>query len=53
MRAWVDSGLQPTAADIQEVCEDSLGIDEICRIDPNFVLPDPDVRMRPRNWDWE
>lgn len=53
LRAWVDSGLQPTAEDIQEACEDSLGIDEICRIDPGFVLPNPDIRMRPRNWDWE
>ena len=52
LRAWVDSGLQPTAGDIQEACEDSLGIDEICRIDPAFALPNPDIRMRPRNWEW-
>ena len=46
LRNWVAGGPQPTAADIQETCE-SLGMGP-CRIDPDFVLPDPDVRFRRR-----
>lgn len=51
LRDWVDTGQQPTAFDIQETCEAIPGLNEICRIDPDFPLPDPDIRMRPRNWE--
>jgi len=51
LRDWVDTGEQPTALDIQQTCEAIPGLNEICRIDPNFRLPDPDVRMRPRSRD--
>ena len=48
LRDWVDTGQQPAAVDIQATCEAIPGLDEICRIDPSYRLPDPNIRMRPR-----
>ena len=48
LRDWVDTGEQPTALDIQETCKAIPALGEVCRIAPNFKLPDPDKRMRPR-----
>jgi hypothetical protein len=45
LRQWVSGYQQPTAAAIQALCV-SLG--GPCRIDPNFVIPDMDARVRPR-----
>lgn len=49
LRAWVAGGPQPTSAGIQAVC---LGVAPVfggpCRIDPTFVTPDMDGRIRPR-----
>jgi hypothetical protein len=49
LEAWVAGGPQPTAASIQTACENVP--DEHpgpCRIDPSFVIPDMDGRVRPR-----
>jgi len=49
LRAWVAGAPKPTAASIQATCQAVAPIvGGPCRIDPTFVLPDPDVRMRPR-----
>ena len=45
LRQWVNGYQQPTATSIQALCV-SLG--GPCRIDPNFVIPDMDARVRPR-----
>jgi len=51
LRAWVGGFPQPTAADLQASC---LGLEAVglaegpCRIDPTFVVPDLDGRVRPR-----
>ncbi len=48
--AWVDSGLQPSAADIQAACQDLIPLfGGLCRIDPDFEIPDMDGRIRPRD----
>ncbi len=49
LRGWVAGGPQPTAAGIQGLCAalaPSFG--GPCRIDPTFVIPDLDGRIRPR-----
>ena len=48
LRDWIATGEQPTARDIQQTCKAIPGFGEACRIDPDFRLPDPDKRMRPR-----
>ena len=46
---WLDDGQQPTAQDLQTNCQafEAL-IGGPCRIDPGFVIPDMDGRVRPR-----
>jgi hypothetical protein len=49
LRAWVGGGPQPTPAGIQALClvlAPQAG--GPCRIDPAFVIPDMDGRIRPR-----
>lgn len=49
LRGWVAGGPQPTAATIQGTCSalaPSFG--GPCRINPAFVIPDMDGRIRPR-----
>ena len=49
LRNWIDGGPQPTAQDLQDTClvfEPLVG--GPCRIDPDFVIPDMDGRVRPR-----
>jgi len=51
LRGWVAGGPQPSAADVQGLCQllDLLGYaDGPCRIDPAFVIPDMDGRIAPR-----
>lgn len=48
LRDWIDTGQQPTPRDIQATCEAIPGLGEVCRIAPDYKLPDPDKRMRPR-----
>lgn len=48
LRDWIETGEQPHARDLQETCRAIPGLGEACRIDPDFQLPDPDKRMRPR-----
>ena len=49
LRAWVSGAPQPTPGSIQATCQVVAPIvGGACRIDPAFVLPDPDGRMRPR-----
>jgi len=49
LRGWVAGGPQPTAAGIQGLCGlISGGAPGQCRIDPAFVIPDMDGRIRPR-----
>jgi len=49
LRAWVAGAPQPTAADIQGLCGlISGGTPGECRIDPAYVIPDMDGRVRPR-----
>jgi hypothetical protein len=48
LRDWIETGQQPTARDIQETCKAIPGLGEVCRIAPDFRLPDADKRMRPR-----
>ncbi len=48
LRDWVDTGQQPTPLDIQETCKALPLVGGVCRIDPNFVIPDMDGRVRPR-----
>ena len=51
LRAWVAGAPQPTAQTIQATCEGlvagGLATGE-CRIDPSFVVPDLNDRVRPR-----
>ena len=51
LRGWIAGLPQPTAASIQATCEalvaGSLAAGP-CRIDPTFVIPDLDDRVRPR-----
>ena len=51
LREWVEGAPQPSASDLQATCE-SLAKDGAasgpCRIDPGFVVPDFDDRIRPR-----
>jgi pimeloyl-ACP methyl ester carboxylesterase len=50
LRAWIVSGQQPSASHIQGTCLaiESLEFPGPCRIDPTFVVPDMDGRIRPR-----
>jgi hypothetical protein len=51
LRGWVAGAPQPTASDIQFTCgflEATMQFDGPCRIDPGFVVPAPDERLRPR-----
>ena len=49
LRAWVAGGPQPTAAGIQALCLAlAPTVGGPCRIDPAFVIPDMDGRIRPR-----
>lgn len=49
LRAWLAGAPQPTAATIQGLCTViSGGAPNACRIDPGFVVPDMDGRVRPR-----
>lgn len=51
LRLWIAGGLpKPSPAMIQEVCRSLLpiGVSGPCRIDPAYVVPDMDGRVRPR-----
>ncbi len=51
LRGWVAGQPQPSAAALQQVCQGIVlgGLAEgPCRIDPGFVVPDLDQRLRPR-----
>ena len=49
LRGWVAGGPQPTAAGIQGLCAAlAPTVGGPCRIDPTFVIPDMDGRIRPR-----
>lgn len=50
LRGWVAGDPQPSAAAIQFLCQAIEGQDfpGPCRIDPDFVVPDMDGRVRPR-----
>ena len=51
LRSWLAGGTQPTPASMQATCNflmTSGGVPGPCRIDPTFVIPDPDGRFRPR-----
>lgn len=49
LRAWVGGGPQPTAGSIQRAClAMPAKFSGPCRIDPGFVIPGMDVRIRPR-----
>ena len=49
LRAWLDYGLQATPASIQATCTAVMPLfGGPCRIDPAFVIPDMDGRVRPR-----
>jgi hypothetical protein len=49
LRAWVAGAPQPTVASIQMMCLALTSqFDGPCRIDPTFVVPDMDTRIRPR-----
>ena len=49
LRGWVAGGPQPTAASIQGVCTAvAPSVGGPCRINPSFVIPDLDTRLRPR-----
>ena len=49
LRAWVGGGPQPTAGSIQRACMAMpVKFSGPCRIDPGFVIPDMDGRIRPR-----
>ena len=47
LRAWLAGAPQPTAASIQRLCT-AIGGAAQCRIDPGYVVPDMDGRVRPR-----
>jgi hypothetical protein len=49
LRAWIGGSPQPTAATVQVTCQ--LLAPQVggpCRVDPAFVVPDMDGRIRPR-----
>ena len=50
LRGWVAGGAQPTATSIQIACVvlAGFGVPGPCRINPGFVIPDMDNRIRPR-----
>jgi pimeloyl-ACP methyl ester carboxylesterase len=49
LRAWIDGGPQPTAADVQDKCDEWASIlGGPCRFDPDFRVPAFDTRVRPR-----
>lgn len=49
LRAWVSGAPQPTADSIQRTCMAMPAtFSGPCRIDPGFVIPDMDGRIRPR-----
>jgi hypothetical protein len=49
LRGWLAGGPQPTAAGIQGLCTVlAASFGGPCRIDPGFVVPDMDSRIRPR-----
>ena len=49
LRGWVAGGPQPTATSIQGLCSViSGGAPGQCRINPAYVIPDMDGRIRPR-----
>ena len=49
LRSWVGGAPQPTAAGIQALCQVlAPQVGGPCRIDPAFVIPDMDGRIRPR-----
>ncbi len=53
LRAWVGGAAQPTASSIQSSCEDLVTAGTAtgpCRVDPTFVIPDMDERIRPRDF---
>ncbi len=46
---WDNTGVQPTAADLQADCQAFAGLfGGPCRIDPDFEIPNIDGRIRPR-----
>jgi len=50
LRAWIAGGPKPTAAGMQSLCTIlAPQAGGPCRIDPAFVVPDMDGRVRPRN----
>lgn len=49
LRGWVAGAPQPTAAGMQGLCAAlAPSVGGPCRIDPTFVIPDLDTRIRPR-----
>jgi hypothetical protein len=50
LRTWINGSPQPSARTIQLTCEalESPSFPGPCRIDPTFVVPDMDGRIRPR-----
>ncbi len=49
LEEWAAGGPQPSAADLQASCEAwAAFFPGLCRIDPDFVVPDMDGRVRPR-----
>ena len=49
LRAWLAGAPQPTPASLQFACNALTGTyPGPCRIDPSFVIPDMDGRIRPR-----
>ena len=52
LRDWVAGSPQPTAQTLQDICE-TLVADDLaagpCRYAPNFIFPDLDDRIRPRD----
>jgi len=51
LRGWVAGGRQPSAGDLQATCESLAGTGAAagpCRIDPGFVAPELEARIRPR-----
>lgn len=50
LRGWVAGGPQPSAATLQGMCNAlAPTVGGPCRIDPGFVVPDMDGRIRPRS----
>jgi len=51
LRGWVDTGVQPGAAQIQGLCSALVGggaASGPCRIDPGYTLQNLDTRILPR-----